>query len=477
MKKVTVCPEPKRVFEIFKEFSAVPHGSYHTEKATEFCINSAKKLGLDYKTDNVGNVIIYKNGTPGFENNPPVILQGHIDMVCEKLPEKEIDFLKDGIEIFTDGEYIFADGTTLGGDDGIAVAMILAVLEDNSIAHPPIEAVFTVNEETGMEGAVNLDCSLLKGKTMINLDSEDENVLWVSCAGGIKNNITFPVKRESTVSNNKIFKIRLTSLAGGHSGTDIDKNRHNAVKTLAEFLYSLDISELYEFKGGSKDNVIPNEAFAVIGFNDKNILKEKAETFLNKIKSECNDDKNADIIISETSENILPISESDCKNILEFIKEAPFGVIAMSKSIKGLVETSLNLGTLKFNETEAVITFSLRSGVDEEKNKLCEKMKALTEKHSGTFFTHGEYPAWEYKEISRIRDIIKSEYGKLYNKSPEVQAVHAGLECGIFYKKIENLDCVSIGPDIFDIHTPKEKLSVKSVQRIYNLLLNVLKEL
>ena len=404
-------------------------------------------------------------------------MQGHIDMVCEKTADREKDFLNDGIELFTDGEYIFADRTTLGGDDGIAVGMIFSVLESKNISHPPLEAVFTVNEETGMEGAVSLDCSLLKGKTMINLDSEDENVLWVSCAGGIKNNVTLPVKRENTVSNNKIFTIRLTSLAGGHSGTDIDKNRHNAVKTLAEFLYSLGITELYEFKGGSKDNVIPNEAFTVIGFNDEKLLKEKTEAFLNTIKNECNDDKNAVISVTKTTESLLPISESDCKNILGFLKEAPYGVIKMSESVNGLVETSLNLGTLNLNENEAVITFSLRSNIDDEKEKLCEKMKSLTEKYNGFIFTHGEYPGWEYKESSRIRDIIKTEYEKLYNKSPEIQAVHAGLECGIFYKKIENLDCVSIGPDILDIHTPKERLSIKSVQRVYNLLLNVLKEL
>lgn len=470
-------PEPKKVFEIFSEFSKIPRGSGNTQKATRFCVDYAKKLGLDYKTDEAGNVIIYKNGSKGYENHPAVILQGHIDMVCEKTAEKVIDFETEGLTLLTDGEYLFADGTTLGADDGIAVGIILALLSDDTLAHPPIEAVFTTGEETGMGGAREFDTSLLKGKTMINLDSEDEHTLWVSCAGGARANIKIPVERTSKKAENT-YLVTLGGLTGGHSGTEIDKGRINAVKALSAFLSSLPDIELFEFKGGLMDNAIPRECTAVIGTNNTSDLFEKANTFETKLKKICPDEKNAFITVKECdSENLSPVSVESANNIFGFINEAQNGVIAMSKKIKGLVETSLNLGIMKLCENEMFISFSLRSSVNSEKEKLYISLSECAQNHSGSFSVYGEYPAWEYNEVSPLREIFSNEYEKFYNKKCELRAIHAGLECGIFYDKINGLDCVSFGPDIFDIHTPEEKLSISSVNRVYTLVKNVLKEL
>lgn len=469
-------PEPKKVFEIFSKLSKIPRGSGNTQKATLFCVDYAKKLGLDYKTDEAGNVIIYKNGSKGYENHPAVILQGHLDMVCEKTAEKVIDFETEGLTLLTDGEFLFADGTTLGGDDGIAVAIILALLSDDSLSHPPIEAVFTTDEETGMDGARALDTSFLKGKTMINLDSEDEHTLWVSCAGGARANIDIPVKRVSKKCENT-YLVTLGNLCGGHSGTEIDKGRINAVKSLSAFLSSLPDIELFEFKGGLMDNAIPREATAVIGTDDISIIRKKAEDYKKVLKEKHPCENELSITVNECSTNLLPLSFESFKNILGFINESQNGVIAMSKKIDGLVETSLNLGIMKLCENEINISFSLRSSVNTEKEKLYATLSECAENHNGSFSVHGEYPAWEYNEVSPLREVFSKEYEKIYNKKCELRAIHAGLECGIFYDKINGLDCVSFGPDILDIHTPEERLSIPSVNHVYTLVKNVLKEL
>lgn len=476
MERLVNLPEPCSVFKIFSDFSKIPHGSGNTAGATAFCVDFAKNHGLSCETDDAGNVIIRKDGSKGFEAHPTLILQGHLDMVCEKTADKTIDFEKDGLELFCDGDFIFADRTTLGGDDGIAVAMILALLSDETLSHPPIEAVFTTDEETGMDGARALDCSRLKGKTLINLDSEDENTLWVSCAGGARANIELPVNRTKSKLE-KAFLIKLSGLCGGHSGTEIDKGRINAVKALSKILSSLDGTELCEFSGGLMDNAIPREATAVIKAENESEIALKLKAFEKELKASSADDSALTLEIEPAICDALPLSSESKKNILGFINDSQNGVIAMSESIKGLVETSLNLGIMKLESEKLLVSFSLRSSKNAAKDALCDALKECTVLHGGSFSLHGEYPAWEYNKVSRVRDVISKEYEALRHEKCEVRAIHAGLECGIFYDKIPGLDCVSFGPNIYDIHTPDERLSISSVQRVYELLKMVLGKL
>lgn len=476
MEKLINLPKPKKVFEIFSNYSKIPHGSGNTAGATEFCLEFAGTHSLTCEADSVGNIIIKKPATKGFEDHPTVILQGHLDMVCEKAPGKEIDFTNEGLTLCRDGDFIFADGTSLGGDDGIAVAMILALLTEDDLKHPAIEAVFTIDEETGMDGARALDTSRLSGKTLINLDSEDEDTLWVSCAGGARANIEIPVKRtESKIKDT--YKVTLSGLCGGHSGTEIDKGRINAVKMLSRFISTLDGIELVEIYGGLMDNAIPREAVAVIKAKDECALKCDAEHLKMQLKAVFPGEASLSLTVEKTACDSPVLCEESKKAVLGFITEAPNGVIAMSESIKGLVETSLNLGILKLEDEKLLASFAIRSSVNSKKGALCEDVKACSKRFGGTCSFHGEYPAWEYNEKSRVRDVISAVYEEKHGKKCEVRAIHAGLECGIFYDKIKSLDCVSFGPNIYDIHTPDEKLSISSVSRVYALLKDVLERL
>ena len=406
-------------------------------------------------------------------------MQGHLDMVCEKSADKIIDFKTEGITLCRDGDFIFADGTTLGGDDGIAVAIILAILEDSTLTHPPIEAVFTVDEETGMDGATALDTSLLKGKTMLNLDSEDEDTLWVSCAGGARVNIDTPVDRETF--KDKAFGITLSGLLGGHSGTEIDKHRINAVHALSDFIEKV-ISEtpaaLVSFAGGLMDNAIPRECTAEIICPNEAVLKKLAAEYENRLKAEYpNEAALALSIEPEAMAEYDALTKSSALNILGLVHDCPDGVIKMSEKIKGLVQTSLNLGIMKLADENFHISFSVRSSVNGEKDALIAELEKAALAHGAAFAASGTYPAWEYNEISPLRDVIASEYKKLTGRECEVRAIHAGLECGIFYDKIKGLDCVSLGPNIYDIHTPEERLSVSSVERVCLLLSRTLEAL
>lgn len=476
MERLVNFPEPKKVFEIFSDFSKIPHGSGNTACATEFCVSFAKKHGFYYETDEIGNVIIKKPATAGCKNSPPLILQGHLDMVCEKAPGKEIDFNTEGLTLLKDGDFIFADGTTLGGDDGIAVAMILALLCEEKLEHPPIEAVFTVDEETGMDGARALDTSRLSGKAMINLDSEDESTLWVSCAGGARANVEISAERTDSHFT-EAYKITLSGLCGGHSGTEINKGRLNAVKELSRFVSSLKEFELAELSGGLMDNAIPREAVAVIKASGERELFEAAKRFEDELKSLSADDNALTLTVKSISYSTPVLTSASKDAVLGFINESPNGVIGMSKSIDGLVETSLNLGILKLCDKKLLASFAVRSSVNSQKEALCKALSDCAERFGGTCSLHGEYPAWEYNEASRVRDVISEVYEELRGKKTEIRAIHAGLECGLFYDKIEGLDCVSFGPNIYNIHTPDERLSVSSVKRVYELLKAVIARL
>ncbi len=473
--------EPQAVFGIFSDICAIPHGSGNTEAVRAYCRDFAEKLGFESLCDEYGNILIRVPATPGRENDAPVMLQGHLDMVCEKEPGNTTDFTKDGIKLIKDGDFLKADGTTLGGDDGIAVAMILALISDENADHPALDVLFTTDEETGMNGAAGFDCSLLKSKTLINLDSENESTVWVACAGGMRAEAVFPLKRAIFTAPNAVA-VKLTGLAGGHSGAEIDKGRINAVKSLAAFLkkynelYGL---ELAAFDGGFMNNAIPREACARVAVKDFEAFKDFAESFVNKLTAGATQaDKGAELICENLGSVTEAVFTDECRNrILGFLAECPNGVITMSRDIKGLVQTSLNLGITKTQAESFHASFSLRSSVNAEKTALSERLKAFAEKCGAQYSTHGEYPAWEYNEVSPLRDLYSSVYEKTNRKKCGVQAIHAGLECGLFYDRIKGLDCISVGPDMFDIHTPQERLSIKSTAAVYETVREVLKRI
>lgn len=473
--------EPQAVFGIFSDICAIPHGSGNTEAVRAYCREFAENLGYENICDDCGNILIRVPASAGRENDAPVMLQGHLDMVCEKESGNTTDFTKDGLKLLVDGDFLTADGTTLGGDDGIAVAMILALISDKAASHPALEVLFTTDEETGMNGAVGFDCSLLKSKTLINLDSENESMVWVACAGGMRANIDFSITRTECSTENTA-DITLTGLAGGHSGAEIDKGRINAIKALAAFLKQYGDGsglELISFNGGLMDNAIPREASARVAVKDFKAFKADADGYIEKLlKGATEADKNAVIICNNHGGSVCSVFCEEHKNaVLGFLTEAPNGIIAMSNDIEGLVQTSLNIGITKTAAEGFHASFSLRSSVNSEKAELSKNLKAAAEKYCAAYSTYGEYPAWEYNEISPLRDLYASVYEELNGRKCGIEAIHAGLECGIFYDKIENLDCISVGPDMHDIHTPQERLSIKSVKAVYETVREVLKRI
>lgn len=463
--------EPKRVFYYFEKLCSIPHGSGNTKAISDYCVDVARNLNLDVTQDKMNNVIIRKGATKGKEDKPIVVLQGHLDMVCEKTADSCIDFLKDGLDIYIEDGFIKARGTTLGGDDGIAVAMALAILEAKDIEHPALEVLFTVDEETGMYGAEALDGSLINGRTFINIDCEEEGVFTVSCAGGIGAEITLPF--ETAVNCKPCYKITADGLMGGHSGVDIDKGRINSNKLIAKLLNNLENFNLVSINGGLKANAIPTLTEAVIATNEdlQVFLKDFEEN--NKVPT----DNNLKISTVPVEIQKKAMTDASTKKVIAFLNEIPNGIISMSKDIEGLVETSLNLGILKTNEDRLYLNFALRSSVNNDKYKLLDTLKEYSKKYGAELVSDGDYPAWEYRKDSPLRDTMCRVYKDMYKKEPEVVAIHAGLECGLLSKKLAGLDAVSIGPDMFDIHTPRERVSIDSTKRTYEFLLQLLKEI
>ena len=472
--------EPKRVFYYFEELCKIPHGSGNTKQISDYLVSFAKEQGLEYVQDEMNNIVIYKPATPGYENAPTVIIQGHMDMVCEKRPDVEHDFTKDPLNISVQDGYVTANGTTLGGDDGIAVAYGLALLESKEIAHPALEVLITVDEEIGLLGAVGLDCSVLKGKRLINLDSEAEGSLWISCAGGLSGISTIPVQRVEAEGQKAAVKI--TGLMGGHSGAEIDKKRANANVLMGRFLYSLQQETAYEIislAGGQKDNAITREADAELLVEDINSVKACAEKLQKGFREEyAGTDEGITVEITDlgvASAKVLhPTSR---EKVLFFLMEVPFGIQKMSGSIDGLVETSTNIGIVKLGEDEFLGSSSVRSSVEAAGAALSDKICYLTEFLGGEYTVQGAYPAWEYRKDSPLRDQMVEVYEEMYGEKPNVVAIHAGLECGLFYKKIEGLDCVSLGPNMKDIHTSEEVLDIASTERVWKYLVKVLESL
>ena len=472
--------EPKRVFYYFEELCKIPHGSGNTKKISDYLVSFAKEHGLEYVQDEMNNVVIYKPATEGYEDAPAVILQGHMDMVCEKRPDVDHDFTKDPLNISVKDGYVTANGTTLGGDDGIAVAYGLALLESKDLAHPALEVLITVDEEIGLLGAEGFDCSVLKGKRLINLDSEAEGSLWISCAGGLSGISTIPVQRVEAEGQKAAVKI--TGLMGGHSGAEIDKKRANANVLMGRFLYSLQQETAYEIislAGGQKDNAITREADAELLVEDINSVKACAEKLQKGFREEyAGTDEGITVEITDlgvASAKVLhPTSR---EKVLFFLMEVPFGIQKMSGSIDGLVETSTNIGIVKLGEDEFLGSSSVRSSVEAAGAALSDKICYLTEFLGGEYTVQGAYPAWEYRKDSPLRDQMVEVYEEMYGEKPNVVAIHAGLECGLFYKKIEGLDCVSLGPNMKDIHTSEEVLDIASTERVWKYLVKVLESL
>lgn len=474
--------EPKEVFRYFEEICSIPHGSSNTKKISDYCVEFARKNNLKYIQDELNNVIIFKDGTKGYENSAPVIIQGHLDMVCEKDKNCNIDMQTQGLELVLGGDIVSAVGTTLGGDDGIAVAYGLAVLASEDIPHPPLEVIFTVDEEIGMLGAAYIDCSEIKSHTMLNIDSEEEGILLVSCAGGVTTVCT--LSKEVCEVSGEEFKIAVTGLKGGHSGVEIDKGRANSNQIMGKLLAGLNEKIRYniiEINGGRKDNAIPNETIVRIVVKEnncdiKNIIKKYEAMFREEYSD--NDNGLKIRIDKEQSEYIGTAMTEVCSDkIVQALVKLPGGVIKMSDDIKGLVQTSLNMGILATNEDSITMSFSVRSSVGNEKEDLINQIKDIIEGLGGKIECVGDYPAWEYNKSSRLRGIMADIYKEQTGKEADIQAIHAGVECGLFAGKISNLDCVSFGPDIYDIHTTKERLSVSSVRRTWVYLLEILKRL
>ena len=460
---------PRRVFRYFEDICGIPHGSGDTRRISDYCVAFAESHGLWYRQDALNNVIIKKPATPGYEDHPAVILQGHLDMVCEKASDCPIDFTADGLDVDTDGEWVFAHGTTLGGDDGIAVAMALAVLESEDLPHPPLEVLFTVDEETGMYGAAGVDLSDLEGKMLLNIDSEEEGVLTVSCAGGARAELTLPIVYEP--SSAPAWRVTVAGLQGGHSGVEIDKGRLNANVVMGEFLKTLDC-RIISVDGGLKDNAIPVYCAAHITTEEDVAAAAASFVSAHRVAGDPN--------LTITVEPVLADAEMDAdstRRVMDFLTTVPNGIQAMSGDIDGLVQTSLNLGILATEGDTLRASFAVRSSVNEEKTALLTRLNEVAASYGGNCTTHGHYPAWEYRKDSRLRDTMCAVWQAQTGSAPTVLAIHAGLECGLLCEKIAGLDAVSIGPDMQDIHTCRERLSVASVARVFDYVCAVLREL
>ena len=471
--------QPAAVFGYFEEICSMPHGSGNTKIISDYLVRFAQEQGLQYIQDELNNVIIFVPGTGDKQDHAPVIIQGHMDMVCEKDADCPIDMDTQGLDIAQDGNYIFANGTTLGGDDGIAVAFAMALAADKSIVHPPLELVITVDEETGMYGAAGIDLSMLKGRMLLNIDSEEEGIFTVSCAGGARSTIRVPAPRKPVYG--PCVRLVVDKLQGGHSGVEIHKNRANASKVMGEYLRR--VAEkmplaLTAFGGGSKDNAIPRSCEATFVALGNNL------EFINDIAAELQAEIRANFAEPEAVVEAYnvdamggnAVSVEDSKKLIELICTVPNSVQAMSTQIPGLVQTSLNLGVSKLEE-ELRLTFSVRSSVNQEKQDLLSQLRAIADQFGGSYSQTGEYPAWEYKEDSLLRDTMVKVYAQMYGKQAEVVAIHAGLECGLLGEKLPGLDAVSIGPEMHDIHTSRERLGIASVGRTWDFVLEILKAL
>lgn len=470
--------EPKSVFGFFEQMASIPHGSGNTKQVSDWLVSFAKERNLEHYQDSVNNVIIIKEATPGYENGAPIILQGHMDMVCEQAPDCTKDMTKEGLDLGIDGDTVYAKGTTLGGDDGIAVAMMLAVLDADDVAHPRVECVFTVDEETGMYGAIDIDCSPLKGRRFLNIDSEDEGVFTVSCAGGNLTRCTLPVAHAPF--DGSALTITVDGLLGGHSGIEINKGRANANTTVGRILAAIaNVTDLrlISVAGGQKDNAIPNCSVAKVMVADAEAAKAVCAQFDVDLKAEYVITDPSIRVRVEAGEAAEAMDAVTTDKAICMLTCLPNGIQVMSADIDGLVQTSLNLGVLSTSDTELLASFCVRSSVESQKAMVVDRIKVLMKQLGGKVNVQGDYPGWAYCQESPLRDLLVEVFKDQYGREPKVEAIHAGVECGMFVGKMPGLDCVSIGPDLRNVHTFNERMYIGSVQRTWKLLLETLKRM
>ena len=473
--------EPKSVFGYFEDICSIPHGSGNMDKISQYCEDFAKEHQLEYMMDEMKNVIIIKEATPGYENAEPIILQGHLDMVCEKRPDKEKDFLTEGLDLCTDGKLIWADGTTLGGDDGIAVAYCLALLAAKDLQHPRLEVVLTVDEETGLYGAEAIDLSMLKGKKLINLDSEEECVFTVGCAGGVTLTCDIPVFTEDV--EGEVYELKVTGLLGGHSGVEIHKGRGNSNVILGRVLLAIGQKmglDIIKMEGGSKDNAIPRHSVAQVlipaeeGAKFEALVKEQEAVLKNELHAS---DAGIRLELTAKGEGNVEVLDATSKvTALHALNNIPNGIQAYSMDMEGLVETSLNMGIMSMDGENLKMSFAVRSSIESAKQYLTDKVLMFVDMLGGSCELKGDYPGWAYNPKSNLRETFVKVYREMYGEEPVVEAIHAGLECGLFTKKIEDLDSISVGPNMHNVHTSEETLEVDSVQRTWGFLCRVIEE-
>ena len=475
--------EPKKVFEYFEAISNIPRGSGNEKGISDYLLNFGKSLGLESIQDKALNVIIKKPGTKGYENAPTVIIQGHMDMVCEKNNGVEHDFEKDPLKLRIVDDYIYATDTTLGADNGIAVAYAMAILASNDIPHPPIEVLITTDEETGMSGAMAINKEHIDGKILINLDNEEEGYLLVSCAGGIRSTATLNIEKQD-IKDKKLIKINISGLKGGHSGMDIIKERGNSNKILGRVLKGLSKEvefNIVKLNGGSKNNAIPREAEAVITINSSDektvidVIRNWNDIIGNELRTQDSGLKIEALSIDDKEEK--EFTDESTKKVVDLLYLYPNGINSKSVEIDGLVESSTNLGVLTTSDTAVEFDSAIRSSVPSLKEEIVLRSKTIVELFGGEFTTTADYPGWEYNPDSKIREICQKVHKDLYGNEAKIVAIHAGVECGLFNEKLGDLDMISFGPNLYDVHTPDEHMSISSVRNCYEYLKAILKEI
>ena len=468
--------KPEKVFAFFEMLCSVPHGSGNTKQISDLCVKFARDRGLQVRQDTYNNVVIVKEASAGYEQAPTVILQGHIDMVCAFEPDCGIDMKTDGLNLVVDGDWVKAYKTSLGGDNGIAVAITMAILDDDTLQHPRIEALFTTDEETGMDGAIGLDASDLQGKFLVNLDSEEEGFLTVSCAGGVRTDCVFKADWESLPEGMVCYALTVEGLKGGHSGAEIDKGRASATQLTGRFLHLAEKEtglRVCSMNGGTFTNVIPLFCRTVLA-----LPAEKAEAFEHLCR-EYQSVFRAEYAAADPGLTMhaelcgiadRAFSTSRTRDLLNMMLLCPYGIQAMSMDIPGLVQTSLNLGMITTDETGVKLSYSVRSAIASQKQMVVERLQALCEVFGADFSAHSSYPGWAFKRESVLRDALSDACAQVLGKAPEITATHGGLECGLFMEKIPGLDCVSLGPDLLEVHSVRERLSISSTEKLYRIM-------
>lgn len=475
--------QPGKVFEYFEIINSIPRGSGNEKAISDYMVAFAEKQGLEVKQDEAYNVYIKKPASKGYEHLPAVILQGHLDMVCEKNKETKHDFEKDGLKMYIEGDWIKAEGTTLGGDNGIAIAYQMAILSDHTLKHPAIECFMTTDEERGMTGVAHMHSEYLQGKLLINLDNEVEGEFLVSCAGGAKAYTTMSYEREAIREDAKGYQVTINGLKGGHSGAEIHLERANAHLLMGRLLASVHPAcevQLIHFEGGSKDNVITRECEVTLAIASKDeakfkkVLEEMRNTF--KAEYKCQDPE-LEVTYQEVPLKGQGIKEENLLSLIRYLLVVPNGVMGYDQHMKGLVQTSLNLGIVKMDEEKISFASAVRSSVSSRKEEILLRLQAVSESLGFEYEIKGDYPAWQYSEQSRLREVAINVFEKMYGHAPTVTAIHAGLECGFISEKCPGLDMISIGPNMKYIHSPEEKLSISSTARVYEYLVNLLENL